>query len=154
MSLAPISYHDPHDRPEPLNHPDLSIEWLSNGKIIMTRMAIPAQSVYDQWDSWMRAALDRWPPEYPLAFLYDFRSRQFGITLHMGTRLRDINQAYQHLRTYRAIVYANGSLSYALVSGIRLLRVTDTHNREFFTDYDKAFAWLQNQLQTATVPSP
>ena len=137
------------DSPIEALSPDISIQWLNGGRIVMTRIMVVRPDTYDQWDQQMRQWMAAWPTDRLFCILYDFRSPRYRFTLHAGTRMRQLQRDYGHVPYAAAIVYSDSVLARPVIATLRLIKDSALSYREYFTDYDKAMQWLNMHYQTA-----
>ena len=143
MPIPTVTPDNHADLPVEQISPDVSLQWIDGGRILVTRSAMHDPSAYDRWEARLRGWLDQWPMDRMFCMLYDFRSPRFGLTLYTGTKIRQIGQEYGHIHGATAFLYIDHGPATALIATLKMIPFATHTYREFFTDYDQAVAWLK-----------
>ena len=149
MIIPPIHVDDHSDHPIEHLSSEVSVQWIDGGRILVNRFLSARPETYDVWEAWFMNVLKAWPPDRPVCQLYDLSSPQFTITLYIGTKIRQLSHQYGRAGGFSAIVHAKRSFNPILFNLSQMIPPPTGRVREYFTDYDEAVKWLQEQFESA-----
>jgi len=101
--------------------PDVTMQWIDGGRIVVTRVGRHTACDFDCWETTFRSVVNEWPIDRVLCTLLDFRSPQFGLSLYVGTRMRSLMRDYSNLTMAVAIVHNKTARSQSVMAAVKLI---------------------------------
>lgn len=122
----------------------LQREYRHDGRVVIIRVPNPSRLTVDEWVAVHADTVTHWPSGQPVHLLLDLSHSAF--TPYVTQRAKEANDAYP-LKGYMALVLEKSVVGVMFQQLSRLLmRKQGELNLEYFTDADKALAWLEAAL--------